>query len=816
MNKNLCIRLKMRPRTLRWFNVRLDLETANIFKGVPITFLINDQDFLEKGFDKMSDNAFFAELQTEFLNEAAFLLESYEESMLGLENGDDPHSYLTQIFRVAHSVKGGAAAVGLADLSKFGHVVEDLLDLLRSNPQHVNSSIISLLLQSGDELKNRIASLQKGEDGPWDTSALVAQLVAFSESLSGKPSKHHNEPIREVEAVAAASLPPPPAPDDFFSNIDAAAAQVADEAVSVIKASPEAMALGQIDSAPLPVKVGDHNVTTPSEGDDVMNLELMEELLSQLPPEEAAEFRRQNNLPPAGEAPASVAAPSSVDDDAVMSLGSAPVEELLSAPALKLVPELEETKVDESVFQASGEQPAAVASPTIEPVKPTPAAVATPAPEKPKVVPASSGGGGSSPAKGPTVAKKETSTIKVDTGRVDSVLDAVGELVVLKNQLVHDETVRNSGNLRLEAIVDQLDKSVRELYEKTLSIRMTPLKSLFIKIQRIVRDVSLSLDKPVDLQLMGEETEVERTVFELLNDPLVHLVRNAMDHGVEKRETRKERGKPETAKVTVSAKQSGGNVIIDIVDDGGGINREKVLAKAIERGLVPSNVDPASIPDETVFQYIFMPGFSTAEKISDLSGRGVGLDVVKSNLDRINGKMNIMSKLGVGTTFRMTIPLSTAITDGIVVAMDGTRYILPIHSIREIVRVTPKDYTEISGSGKVANVRGALLPVINIERVLGELKSAAEAADPSVQQKRSDTLAARREETMLVILESMTGQMAMPVDDVLGQAQVVVKPISAGATIPEVAGAAILGDGRTVLILDPGAIVAGIAKGVAA
>nr|WP_295901107.1 chemotaxis protein CheA [uncultured Bdellovibrio sp.] len=435
--------------------------------------------------------------------------------------------------------------------------------------------------------------------------------------------------------------------------------------------------------------------------------------------------------------------------------------------------------------------------------KPAPAKAA---PAEPAASSNGNGGSGKAPA-------KQTSAIKVDTGRVDSVLDAVGELVVLKNQLVHDETVRSGVNLRLEAIVDQLDKAVRELYEKTLSIRMTPLKSMFIKIQRIVRDVSLSLDKPVDLQLIGEETEVERTVFELLGDPLVHLVRNSMDHGVEKKETRLERGKPVTAKVVVSAKQSGGNVIIEICDDGGGINREKVLAKAIERGFVPTGVDPASIPDEQVFQYIFQPGFSTADKISDLSGRGVGLDVVKSNLDKINGKINIFSKAGQGTTFRLTIPLSTAITDGIIVALDGARYILPIHSIREIVRVLPKDYTHISGAGKVASIRGLLLPVIDVSKTLGSINWTLNKKDQQLMAKRENSLSARREETMLVIIESMTGQMAFPVDDVLGQAQVVVKPITTGQNIPEVAGAAILGDGRTVLILEPGALVSNVTKG---
>lgn len=669
------------------------------------------------------DNSFFEELQSDFLNESAFMLEQYEESMIKLETSQEPAKDLTDIFRVAHSVKGGAAAVGLMDLAKFAHVMEDLLDLLRSRPELVNPNAISLLLVSGDELKNRIAALQQGQNGPWDTSVLKAQLIEITESLSGKKKKS-SAPTPVVEEVKEQ------APEDFFATAAPGAEVSSDE---------------------------DHT-----------NHELLAELLAGLSPEDQEEFRAQE------------AASAS------------------AASALEIAPEPSEiVSPVETVFAAAAD--AAPAPVALKVVASNPVAAAA--------SPKSAGNGG---PKGPN--KPAASAIKVDTARVDSVLDAVGELVVLKNQLVHDETVRSGVNLRLEAIVDQLDKAVRELYEKTLSIRMTPLKSMFIKIQRIVRDVSLTLDKPVDLQLVGEETEVERTVFELLGDPLVHLVRNSMDHGIEKKETRQERGKPATAKVTVSAKQNGGNVVIEIVDDGGGINREKVLGKAIERGLVPQGVDPATIPDETVFQYIFQPGFSTADKISDLSGRGVGLDVVKSNLDKINGKINIMSKSGVGTTFRLTIPLSTAITDGIIVALDGARYILPIHSIREIVRVQPKDYTNVSNAGKVASIRGLLLPVIDVSRTLGSINWNLNKKDEMLVKRSETSLSARREETMLVIIESMTGQMAFPVDDVLGQAQVVVKPITTGVQIPEVAGAAILGDGRTVLILDPSALVNNIAK----
>lgn len=675
------------------------------------------------------DNAFFEELQMDFLNESAFMLEQYEEYMMRLENSQDPAKDLTDIFRVAHSVKGGAAAVRLTDLSKFAHVMEDLLDLLRSHPELVNSDVISLLLQSGDELKNRIGSLQQGRSELWDTTALVAQLIQITEKLSGKKSSHSTP----SESVVHSDEVKEQVPDDFFANV-----------------------------TPLPEASMD---------DDVTNHELLAELLSQLPPEERAEFAAKEEQIQKSRPPHTMPVP-----DLPVALNASNEDSNVSMKKIVNIGNSNNLNDQNSNSNSNN----------------------------------SNSNSNSGPNK--ASAKAPNSTIKVDTGRVDSVLDAVGELVVLKNQLVHDETVRSGVNLRLEAIVDQLDKAVRELYEKTLSIRMTPLKSMFIKIQRIVRDVSLSLDKPVDLQLLGEETEVERTVFELLGDPLVHLVRNSMDHGIEKKEVRLERGKPVTAKVVVSAKQSGGNVTIEIADDGGGINREKVLSKAIERGFVPAGVEPSAIPDDQVFQYIFQPGFSTADKISDLSGRGVGLDVVKSNLDKIHGKINIYSKAGQGTTFRLTIPLSTAITDGIIIALDGARYILPIHSIREIVRVQPKDYTNVSGAGKVASLRGHLLPVIDVAKTLGSINWKLNSRDEKLIQRKENSLSVRREESMLVIIESMTGQMAFPVDDVLGQAQVVVKPITTGQEIPEIAGAAILGDGRTVLILDPGALVNNITK----
>tara|TARA_B110001454_G_scaffold106457_1_gene100241 strand:+ start:83695 stop:85620 length:1926 start_codon:yes stop_codon:yes gene_type:complete len=629
------------------------------------------------------DNSFFEELQTDFLNEISFLLETYEEHMLGLENDEDKKEHLTQIFRVAHSIKGGAAAVGFQDFSHFAHHVEDLLSVLRNSPELVTSEAISVLLKSGDEFKNRVQMLRENDKSPWDVSGLESKISQILAGLgTGVGSLAHQAPAPTVAPTQSA---------------------------------PAAVAVSKVEEV------------------DNTNYDLLNELMAELPPEVLAEYEKagvQGGV-------------TSVPELKVVG-DSAPVK---SAPATETK---KETTGNKAAAKANANQ-----------------------------------------------------IIKVDTTRVDNVLNAVGELVVLKNQIVQNEIVRDGNNTELAAIVDQIDKAVRELYDKTLSIRMTPLKSLFLKIQRIVRDVSLDLDKPVNLELKGEETEVERTVFELLGDPLVHLVRNAMDHGVEKRETRKKNNKPEVAKVTVAAKQMGGNVIIEISDDGGGINREKVLHKAIEKNIVPENVNPDKLTNEEVFKFIFAAGFSTADKISDLSGRGVGLDVVKSNIERVNGKINIESKEGQGSVFRLTIPLSTAITDGIVVQIKNERYILPIYTIKEIIRVKKNMFTQLPGKGVVAKVRESLYNVLDLDPLLNELAKKRQTKNTFVTMDRGN----RNDEIMLVIIESGHLTSALPVDDVLGQAQVVVKSLAMGTEIPEVSGAAILGDGKTVLILDPGQII---------
>ncbi len=664
----------------------------------------------------MSDSdGMFIELPQEFLAEASFLIEQYEESMLGLESNSEPAAELSQIFRVAHSIKGGASAVGLNDLCQFAHAVEDLLSLLRVAPVLVNSKVISLLLASGDALRGRIDQLRVGATSEWDTSALIIDL------------KQMTIEFNKIVGVSNESIPSAPSNENQEDHAN----------YELLKELEEKFGEAE--------KPTEQKIEVPSQDLDVIGQQSVQGQKSTI----------EENAP----AIADSAAKSEVGlDEKLLEKVETPLT--MSASSQSVVPN-EIKDAQQSSKSAQSRQKLNAAS----------------------------------------------SSIKVDTQRVDAVLDAVGELVVLKNQLLHDESIRLNGSARVASVVDQIDKTVRELYDRTLSIRMTPLKSLFVKIQRIVRDVSLQLEKPVDLELLGEDTEVERTVFELLGDPMVHMIRNAMDHGIEKPALRKEKGKNPVAKLRVSAQQTGGSVSIEITDDGGGINKERVFKKALEKGIIPAGTEINSLTEDQIFQFLFAPGFSTAEKVSDLSGRGVGLDVVKSNLEKIHGKIDIRSKLDQGTTFRLSIPLSTAITDGIVVAIAGSRFIVPIHTIREIVRAMPSDFTDVSGAGQVVRIRENLLPVVDISSTLAEINWDQLEQSKHISITNAQSLRKLRNESMLLIVESLHGEVLLPVDDVIGQAQVVVKPVPGMKSIPEISGAAILGDGRTVLVIDPASLV---------
>ncbi len=414
-------------------------------------------------------------------------------------------------------------------------------------------------------------------------------------------------------------------------------------------------------------------------------------------------------------------------------------------------------------------------------------AVATPAvPQSAQAAsPSSPQSGGSQPPSG----SGGSTSVKVDTDRIDGVLDLIGELVVIKSQLIN-ETACYSTNLRLNGIVSLLDKTVRDLQGRALSMRMTGLKPLFMRLQRTVRDTAIKVGKPIEFVMHGEETEIDRTMIELLADPLMHIVRNSVDHGIEKTTTRKNSGKAEQGRISVSARQAGGRVVVEVQDDGGGINRDKVFLKAFEKGLTGNHTSPDTMKDSELYQLIFAPGFSTAETVSDISGRGVGLDVVRSNIEKLKGSIEIESKPGSGTNFRISIPLTTSITDGMLAIIEGNRYIIPMDRIRELVHMRDARITEVTPGYRCVEVRGRSLPLAHLDG-LDELDRSEEGG----------TYPGGGE--MLVVTDNGQRPFAFQVDRVIGQSQVVLK--SLGPNFKEnllISGAAVMGDGRVALVLD--------------
>ncbi|MEZ4751989.1 MAG: chemotaxis protein CheA [Bdellovibrionota bacterium] len=540
------------------------------------------------------DKAFFEELKREFLSEASFLLEQCDESCLKLEDEGLRQEALDEIFRIFHSVKGGAAAVGFEDLSRFAHSVENCLGILRKSPDLISSDVTTILFQSNDALKARIESLKQNPDSPWDVAELSEDVRRTTEGLES-----------QLNGGAPVSLGP--------------------------------------------------KVSKVSRG---------------------SEEQRQS----------------------------------------------------------------------------------------------------------------QKNTVRVDTKYIDTVLDLIGELVVIKSQLLHSNIfVQESSRLKLDGLLSLFDKTVRDLQDRALRMRMTPLKSVFMKAQRQVRELSQKLEKPANIIIAGEATEIDRDLIEQLSDPLVHLIRNAMDHGIENAEERQQSGKPEQATIKLSARQARGRIVIEIVDDGRGISRDKVLGSAEKKGLLPPGVEPSTMSDGEVFGLLFKAGFSTAEQVSDLSGRGVGLDVVKSNLEKIKGNIEIESTVGKGTTFRFSIPLTAAIFDGMVVTVGKNHFILPLDKIDEIGQLRKmKVYT--AGGRQVVDFRGEMIDVVCMQEAFGLL---------------GRTQPAPSESDVVVVLHFMDYRYAVRLQSIVGQAQVVVKSLGEQfQEIPDIAGAAVLGDGKIALIVD--------------
>lgn len=400
--------------------------------------------------------------------------------------------------------------------------------------------------------------------------------------------------------------------------------------------------------------------------------------------------------------------------------------------------------------------------------------------------------GGNKERRGGERRQAESESIRVSIDKIDALINMVGELVITQSMLSQvGEGMHEFSHAKLEKLRDglaQLERNSRELQESVMRIRMLPISFAFSRFPRLVHDLGQKLGKKIEIKLSGEQTELDKTVMEKIGDPLVHLVRNALDHGIEMPDVRRACGKPETGQVHLNAYHQGGNIVIEISDDGAGLNRERILAKARERGLVQDDV---AFSDQQVIDLIFEPGFSTAETVSDVSGRGVGMDVVRRNIRDVGGSVEVSSQAGKGSRFTIRLPLTLAILDGQLVRVGQQVYIMPLVSIIESLQVRAERVNVVAGRGEVYRLRDEYIPIMRIHRVFGE-------------QVRADSLA----NSLLVVVEGNGKKLGLVVDDLLGQQQVVIKSLESNfRPVPGISGATILGDGTVALIVDAGALV---------
>lgn len=672
-----------------------------------------------------------------FFEEAGENLDLMEQMLLNLnlETADDEE--LNGIFRCAHSVKGGAATFGFSDVAELTHQMESLLDRLRRHELQPNPAMVDVLLESADASRSLLARHQAGGEGDAPPTADLVRRI--SELAAGKNTT--TSPAPTPTAVSPVAVVVAPSGGPRLLQIRVGPLERLEQADAIQELFNDIPGLGSISA----LDSGAPNqrlfrVETSSSDDDLLDLfafhvardKVQISNVSTSPTESAT-------------ADASVMAPSS---------GTA-------------------EPVGFGFFDGSPGAPSAAASTvstSLVGVNPT----------VPKAAAKS--------AAGPTAAQPEAATIRVAINKVDQLINLVGELVITQAMLAQNSRALDPAVYQqlLSGLAD-LDRNTRDLQESVMSIRMIPMSIVFSRFPRMLRDLAGKLGKKVDFVTQGEATELDKGLVEKITDPLTHLVRNSCDHGVEMPAERVAAGKSETGTITLSAAHQGGSIVIEVRDDGRGLSRPKILAKARERGIDVSD----QMSDADVWQLIFAPGFSTAAVVTDVSGRGVGMDVVKRNIAALNGTVEIDSAEGYGMKVSVRLPLTLAIMDGMSVGVGDEVYILPLSSVVESFQVKSDAVSTVGQGAQLVKVRDEYMPVIELEKVF--------------QIPRFDF---EKSSDIMVVVEAEGSRVALLVDELLGQQQVVVKNLESNyRKVPNVSGATILGDGKVALILDTGALV---------
>jgi len=675
-----------------------------------------------------------------FFEEAGENLDRMEQQLLEIDITAADDEELNSIFRCAHSVKGGAATFGFADVAQLTHQMETLLDKLRRRELEATAAMVDVLLQSGDALRAQLARHQGAGGGEIDTTELLFCIGAM---VAGKAPPARAEPAAaDAPTAAAAAAPIVAGPRTLELRVGPL--EHTEQAANLVELFGEIPDLGTIE----PIDGGQPSdgmrrfkvVTTSSDNDllDLFTFHVAREAVQLLPLGKGYGFHDgAQGVPAEAEAPKAdpgygffdeaPGAPNGAASEAVPGLAVAPAPEARLAPAAA----------------KSDKAPAAAL---------------------------------------------ESATLRVSIEKVDQLINLVGELVITQAMLAQNSAkVDPALYQQMAAGLADLDRNTRDLQESVMSIRMIPMSIVFNRFPRMLRDLAGKLGKKVEFVTKGEATELDKGMVEKITDPLTHLVRNSCDHGVELPAERVARGKPEQGTITLSASHQGGSIVIEVRDDGKGLSRDKLINKARERGIDA----PDSMTDAEVWSLIFAPGFSTADVVTDVSGRGVGMDVVKKNITALGGTVDIDSAEGYGMSVKVRLPLTMAIMDGMSIGVGEEVYILPLSSVVESFQVREGVIKTIGGSGRVVEVRGDFMPVLELEQVF------------NVPRFDFDNASG-----IMVVVEGEGGRVALLVDELLGQQQVVVKNLEANyRRVNDVSGATIMGDGRVALILDVGSLV---------
>ncbi len=668
-----------------------------------------------------------------FFDESFEGLETMEELLLSLSEGDVDHDSVNTIFRAAHSIKGGSATFGFSVVAEFTHILESLLDEMREGQRNITTQAINLLLQSVDCLREMITSLQA--DGECDGSTaeeLGKQFLALGEVI---PSADADYTIEEEKS-------PEPEKTEENSQRDQ----------WIIKFYPEAHIL--------------------SNGNEPIRM-----------------FRELSSM---GNCKVKML------ESSIPAWGEFDPEEIHVKWEVELHADVEEEEINE-VFEwvldecelsishpENPDKPVTVKQESFDPAIAVESDSSNDTTEKTKVdtIEVSKSTAVAKQAKPKNEIGKASSSIRVGIEKVDSLINLVGELVITQSMLSQVGTEFDVNQLDVLLLgLTQLEQNTRELQESVMQIRMMPISFAFNRFPRMVRDTAIQLNKKIDLQISGESTELDKTVMERIGDPLVHLVRNSLDHGIETPAERLKKDKPETGTVKLDAFHQGGNILIEISDDGQGINAAKVFAKAVEKGLVSAH---DKLSDQEVYKLLFEPGFSTAEVVTDVSGRGVGMDVVKRNINFLGGSIDVFSEPDKGFTFSIRLPLTLAILDGQLIRVGEQIFVVPLMSVTESLQIKEEQISCVGGEMDLYQLRDDYVPIIDIADEFGFEKDMVEV-----------------EETLLVVVEGENQKVGLLVDELQAQQQVVIKSLDVNyKPIQGISGATILGDGRVALILD--------------